>query len=77
MSVRRAIDLVPVKSTSLAAIGYDPPTRTLRVNFRHGGLYDYYEVARAVYEGLLASQPHPWSSWGGHIKRSYRYQRVA
>lgn len=77
MSVGRAIDLAPIHSNSLAAVGYDSTTRTLRVNFRNGGLYDYYEVAREVYEGLLASQPHPWSSWGRHITGSYRYQRVS
>jgi hypothetical protein len=76
MSVGRAINLVPIKSTSLVAIGYDPSTMTLRVKFRNGGLYDYYDVARAVYDGLLASQPHPWSAWGRHITSSYRYQRV-
>jgi hypothetical protein len=68
--------LVPIRSSSLAAIGYDPATRTLRVKFRNGGLYDYLDVAHEVYEGLLASQPHPWSSWRRHITGSYRYQRV-
>jgi hypothetical protein len=77
MSAGQTIELVPVQSTSLAAIGYDAPTRTLRVAFRSGGLYDYAEVAREVYEGLLASQPHPWTHWGRHVTSAYRYRRVA
>lgn len=77
MSAGRAIGLVPVQSTSLAAIGYDAPTRTLRVAFRSGGLYDYDEVPREVYEGLLASQPHPWTRWRRHVTSSYGYHRVA
>ena len=77
MSAQRAIRMVPVRSGSLAAIGYDSQARTLRINFRNGGIYDYYEVARSVYEGLLAGQPHPWSSWGRHITSAYKYRRVA
>jgi len=77
MSAERAIRMVPVASGSLAAIGYDSQARTLRIKFRNGGVYDYFDVAPAVYEGLLAGQPHPWSSWRHHITSAYRYQRVA
>ena len=72
----REVDLVPVRSGSLAAVGYDALTATLRVSFRNGGQYDYLDVPVTVYQGLLASQPHPWTSWGRHIKASYRYERV-
>jgi len=69
--------MVPVTSDSLAAIGYDSPSETLRIKFRNGGLYDYLKVAPEVYQGLLADQPHPWSAWRAHITSSYRYQRIA
>ena len=77
MSAERAIRMVPVTSDSLAAIGYDSPSETLRIKFRNGGLYDYFEVTPEVYEGLLADQPHPWGSWRGHITSAYKYRRVA
>jgi len=77
MSAERAIRMVRVTSDSLAAIGYDSASETLRIKFRNGGLYDYLKVAAEVYEGLLADQPHPWGSWRRHITSAYEYRRVA
>lgn len=67
--------MVPVRSTNLSAIGYDPTTATLSVRFLSGALYNYFGVPRAVYEGLLASQPTPWRVWGQTVKQ-YPYERV-
>ena len=49
-------------SRALEEAGYDAATQTLRVRFRHGGLYDYLDVPPEVFEGLLASA-HPWTEW--------------
>jgi KTSC domain len=76
MSAERWIRMVPVTSDSLAAIGYDSSSETLRVKFRNGGVYDYFDVAPGVYAGLLADQPHPWGPWREHITSAYRYRRV-
>ncbi|GAA1540687.1 KTSC domain-containing protein [Nocardioides humi] len=50
------------RSKALQEIGYDAGARVLRVRFRHGGLYDYLDVAPEVFLGLLDS-PHPWTEW--------------
>jgi hypothetical protein len=34
----------PATSTNVFAVGYEPSTRTMRVQFRSGGVYDYYGV---------------------------------
>ena len=44
------------------------------MRFRHGGLYDYLDVPREIYDGLLAD-PHPWTHYGARIKRDFRYQQ--
>jgi len=62
-------------SKTLESAGYDPATRILRLRFRHGGLYDYFEVPAEVYEGLTTSA-HPWTEWQQHIKATYDYQRL-
>lgn len=49
-------------SRALAEVGFDEETRTLRVRFRHGGVYDYLDVAPEVFEGLIAAA-HPWTEW--------------
>ncbi len=60
--------MVPLRSSkALDSAGYDPASRTLRVRFRHGGLYDYHGVPPEVYDGLLADA-HPWTHWGARIK---------
>jgi hypothetical protein len=63
------------RSQTLAEAGYDAETRTLRLRFRHGGLYDYADVPPEVFEGLCASA-HPWTEWQEHIKASYAYTRL-
>lgn len=63
------------RSKTLEAIGYDSSTRTLRLRFRHGGLYDYFDVPAEVFEGLTTSA-HPWTEWQEHIKTTYRYDRL-
>jgi hypothetical protein len=63
-------------SQALEQVGYDEATRVLRVCFRTGGRYDYLDVPRRVFDGLLDAE-HPWTRWGRHITGSYRFRRVA
>lgn len=60
------------RSRALEEAGYDAATRTLRVRFRHGGLYDYLDVPPEVFAGLLESA-HPWTEWREQVlEREYR-----
>ncbi len=65
----------PVNSTSIAAIGYDEQTQTLEVEFRHGGIYQYFDVPVRIHQELLAA-----SSIGRYvaeqIKGAYRFARA-
>ncbi|OQX00458.1 MAG: hypothetical protein BWK73_48340 [Thiothrix lacustris] len=40
---------VLVSSSNLRSVGYDPETATLEVRFRHGGVYQYYNVPEETY----------------------------
>jgi hypothetical protein len=68
------MNMVPVVSDNVAFMGYDYATRALRVTFRSGGTYDYYDVPAFLYEAMLL--PHPWRVVGRQI-RSHRYRRIA
>ncbi len=68
------ISMQSVTSTNVAAVGYDTATRTMRVAFQSGGVYDYYDVAPALFEQMLL--PFPWRRIGAMVK-SHRYARVA
>lgn len=45
---------LPIRSTSLKAVGYDAATQTLEIEHRSGSLVRYTGVSEAVYQGLLA-----------------------
>lgn len=66
--------MVPVVSDIVATVGYDHATHALRVKFRSGGTYDYYDVPVFLYEAMLL--PHPWRRVGRQI-RAHLYRRVA
>ena len=52
---RPEMDREPVKSTSVASIGYDDLSRTLEIEFRSGSVYRYYDVPEQIYTDLIAA----------------------
>lgn len=54
------------KSKALIEADYDAERRTLRVEFRNGGRYEYLDVDPEVFEGLTHSA-HPWTEWRERI----------
>lgn len=44
---------LPVESSNLAEIGYDPDTETLEVMFHHRGIYQYYNVPSFVHDRMM------------------------
>jgi len=64
----------PVTSTNVLAVGYEPATRTMRVAFRSGGAYDYYDVNPALFEQMLL--PYPWRRVGAMVK-GHRCRRAS
>lgn len=63
-----------VVSSNLDRIRYDEETSTLEIEFQGGDQYQYFDVPKGVYEGLITA-----SSKGGYfhkqIKGHYRYAR--
>jgi hypothetical protein len=68
---RQAVD-----SSNLASVGYDPQTQTLEVEFRHGGIYQYYNVPKSVYDGLMDASSHGQYFDRNIKKAGYRYTKV-
>ncbi|MFZ4436793.1 MAG: KTSC domain-containing protein [Syntrophales bacterium] len=46
----------PVKSTNVDSVGYDPESKTLTVEFKSGGIYQYAGVQPEMYADLLAAE---------------------
>jgi hypothetical protein len=43
----------PVISSNVASVGYDPSTMTLEVEFKKGGVYQYFNVPPAVHAAMV------------------------
>lgn len=65
------IPMERVVSSNVKAIGHDPATKTLRIEFLHGGTYDYEGVPATVHQALMASD-----SKGSHFHKNIRGQYV-
>lgn len=65
----------PVNSSNLAAVGYDPDAQVLEIEFKNGGIYDYYGVPAGLYEQLLAA-PSLGSFFHHNIRDAFPTERV-
>lgn len=68
------MNMVPVSSSNLVAVGYDKATKVLRVQF-NSGIYDYYDVPESIYDGLLSAQSKG-QYHNSFIKHSFRYSKI-
>lgn len=69
------MERTPVLSSNLRAVGYDPGTRSLEIEFRMGRLYLYSNVPETVYHGLMEA-PSKGRYHHRYILGRYRYQRI-
>lgn len=69
------MERVPVSSSSILEIGYDPNTATLEVMFSDGRVYHYFDVPASAYDALMSA-----ASIGQHFHReirgTYRFARI-
>lgn len=67
--------LLLVESSSIEAVGYDPASKRLYVRFRSTYTYVYYEVAKSVFDDLLAADSKG-RFLNQEIKDAYDYRRL-
>ena len=63
---------VPVKSSNLAAVGYDERNKTLEIEFNSGGIYQYFEVEKTIFDGLMNAESHG-RFFNQNIKGQYNF----
>jgi|GEM_PF-941726 len=64
-----------VSSSTVAAIGYDPGSETLEVEFTNGSVYRYFNLSAGTYEQLMAA-PSKGKFLHYYITNAYPYSRV-
>ncbi|PBJ84277.1 KTSC domain-containing protein [Lysobacteraceae bacterium NML93-0399] len=69
------MEMHSVESSNLIAVGYDEERMVLRVEFKGGVTYDYFDVPLREYQGLMGAGSHG-EYMNVHIRTSYRYQRL-
>lgn len=66
---------IPVDSSSIAEVGYDPASSTLEVVFREGGVYRYFGVPAAVFSEFMAADSKG-RYFVAEIRNRYGFVRV-
>ncbi len=69
------MDRLPVTSSNVAEIGYDPATMILEVAFLNGSVYQYFDVPESLYQELLHAES-VGRFLNAQIKNSYRYTKL-
>lgn len=70
-----AVEMTPVQSSNLSALGYDPVTRELHAQFKTGGTYVYEGVSQDEMAALMAS-PSKGSHLAARIKGRYKHRKL-
>lgn len=64
-----------VESSNLASVGYDKDNELLEIEFKHGGIYQYFGVPVEVYKELMNADSHG-KYFAANIKNDYEYQKM-
>ena len=64
---------IPVESSNLKSVGYED--NVLEIEFLDGGVYQYFDVPAALYEGLIQADSAGKYFWA-NIRGAFRYARA-
>jgi hypothetical protein len=65
-----------VQSSNLRSVGYDPSSKVLEVEFKSLEVYQYFDVPRSVYDGLMNADSHG-TYLNQYVKEArYRYKKM-
>ncbi len=70
------IQRVLVKSSNLQSVGFDPKTKTLEIEFLHGGVYRYFEVPEPLHAELMKAESKG-SFFQKNVKSKFRFERIS
>ncbi|WP_123599080.1 KTSC domain-containing protein [Pseudomonas frederiksbergensis] len=69
------MERIPVSSSNIASVGYEPGTSTLQVEFNDGSVYDYYDVPEDTYTALIGAGS-VGSFFHSNIRNTFSFQQV-
>lgn len=63
--------MIPVSSSAISAIGYDPATGMMNVRFTSGKTYTFCGVPKSVADAFLSAASHG-EYYSAHIRGKYQ-----
>jgi len=69
------MERITVRSSNIRSVGYDPGSSTLEVEFNSGSIYQYLEVSKDEYEGLMSASSKG-RYFNANIKGAYQDIRI-
>ena len=69
------MERVRVQSDSLKSVGYDSMTETLEVQFRDGGVFQYYSVPEFLFQRLVRKGAKN-AYFEDRVRRQFKFRRV-
>lgn len=70
------IPMTQLHSGKLRAIGYDAPSRTLRIELEGGACWEYHGVGSNVWSAFMQAST-PWSYYRDNIEEAYTAKRAS
>lgn len=64
-----------VISSNIKSIGYDLKLKILEIEFREGGIYQYFNVPEFIFNNLMRASSHG-SYFNKYIKNNYRWTKI-
>jgi len=64
-----------VSSSNIKSIGYESNSETLEIEFRDGGIYQYFNVTSNIYEELISASSIG-SFFHKYIKENYNWKKI-
>ena len=49
------MEMIPVDSRNISAVGYDSESATLKIQFNNGRAYEYYNVPEYEFDNLMSA----------------------
>jgi KTSC domain-containing protein len=69
------MERISVTSSTMTAIGYDPNSHALEIEFNSGAVYQYGSVPQSEYDGLMSAESKG-KYFNSYIKDRYAYAKL-
>jgi len=69
------MELIPVKSSTISKIGYDPDNNILLIAFNSGSIYEFQSIPEEIYQELMQS-PSIGKFFSKNIRTRYVYKKI-